>query len=109
MPKRRTNTRGSCMRLIAKHSYKYTSDDILFQIYAFRNDLSNTEYKQAREEFFSKGQPCFCTSPLTKAYGFGVHNNNSGKIAIYGMVTPEYQKYLLDTKTRKLKAMKLSK
>lgn len=95
--------------LIANHPYKYTFDDILFQVYAIRNDLVETEYKEARERFFSKGQPCFRTSPLAKTYGFGIHHNNNGKIAIYGMETTAYQKYLLDTKTRNVTAMKSSK
>ena len=59
--------------LIAKNPYKYTSDDVLFMVYAERNDLKKAEYKQAREQFFSKGQACFRASPLTKKYGFGVH------------------------------------
>lgn len=95
--------------MIAKNPYKYTSDDILFQVFADRNDLTKAEYKQAREQFFSKGQPCFRASPLTKTYGFGVHNDSNGKIAIYGMETNEYQIFLTDTKIQKVKAMKSSK
>ena len=95
--------------LIAENPYRYTSDDILFQAFADRNDLVEAEYQQAREQFFSKGQPCFRTSPLTKIYGFGIHFNNNGKIALYGMETDEYQKFSADTKIRKLKAMKSSK
>lgn len=44
--------------LIAKNPYQYTSDDILFQVFADRNDLTKNEYKEAREKFFSKGQAC---------------------------------------------------
>lgn len=95
--------------LIAKNPYKFTSDDVLFQVYADRNDLTNIEYKQAREQFFSIGRPCFRASPLTKIYGFGVHSNSNGKIAIYGMETVEYQKFVADTKIKKVKAMKSSK
>ncbi|MDV3982168.1 hypothetical protein CMT48_13945 [Elizabethkingia anophelis] len=95
--------------LIAKNPYKYTSDDIFFQVFAYRNDLTKNEYKQAREQFFSKGQPCFRTSPLTKTYGFGIHNDNNGKVALFGMETAEYQKFLTDTKIKKIKAMKSGK
>lgn len=95
--------------LIAKNLYKYTSDDIFFQVFADRNDLTKAEYKQAREQFFSKGQPCFRASPLTKTYGFGIHSDSNGKVAIYGMETPEYQKFLADTNIKKVKAMKSSK
>ena len=92
--------------LISKNPYKYTSDDIFFHIYVERNDLIKIEYEQARKQFFSKGQPCFRTSPLTKKYGFGVHYDSSGKIALYGMETNEYQQFLVDAKLKKVKAMK---
>jgi len=95
--------------LIAKNPYKFTSDDILFQVFADRNDLTKSEYKQNREKFFSKGQPCFRTSPLTKSYGFGIHNNSEGKIALFGMETKEYQNFLADTDIKKVKAMKSSR
>ena len=95
--------------LISKNPYKYTSDDISFHIYAKRNDLTKSEYKQARELFFSKGQPCLRTSPLTKKYGFGVHCDNNGKVALYGMETNEYQQFLVDTKLKKVKAMNSTK
>ncbi|MBX2923187.1 MAG: hypothetical protein KF746_13390 [Chitinophagaceae bacterium] len=95
--------------LIAKNPYQYTSDDIFFQVFADRNDLTKAEHKQAREQFFSKGQPCFRASPLTKTYGFGIHSNSEGKIALYGMETKEYQKFLADTKIKKVKAMKSAK
>jgi Family of unknown function (DUF6157) len=95
--------------LVSKNPYKFTSDDIFFQVFADRNDLTKAEYKRAREEFFSKGQPCFRASPLTKTYGFGVHSDSKGKIAIYGMETDEYQKFVNDKKIRKVKAMKSSK
>ena len=95
--------------LVTKNPYKYTSDDIFFQVFADRNDLTKAEYKHAREQFFSKGQPCFRASPLTKTYGFGVHNDNNGKVAIYGMETDVYQKILSDNKIKKVKAMKSNK
>jgi hypothetical protein len=96
-------------KLIAENPYKYTSDDLFFLVFADKNDLDKTAYKQAREQFFAKGQPCFRASPLTKIYGFGIHSGSNEKIALYGMETEEYQKFLTDTKIRKLKAMKSGK
>lgn len=95
--------------MLHKHPYKYTSDDVLFQVYADRNDLTKKEYKEAREAFFSKGQPCFRASPLTKRYGWGVHNDKDGKIALYGCETPEYKKFSKDKSLKVMKAMKTSK
>ena len=31
--------------LISKHPYKYTSDDVLFQVFADKNDLTKSEFK----------------------------------------------------------------
>ena len=69
--------------LLFKHPYEYTSDDILFQIYSYRNELTKNEYKNARQQFFSKGQPCFRASLLTKQLGWGVHCDKNGKVALY--------------------------
>jgi Family of unknown function (DUF6157) len=95
--------------LTVKNPYKYTSDDILFQVYADRNDVTKADYKEAREQFFSKDQPCFRASPLTKKYGFGVHSNKDGKIAIFGRETKEYEQFINDPKIKKVKAMRTSK
>jgi Family of unknown function (DUF6157) len=95
--------------MASKNPYKYTSDDILFQVFADRNDLTNSEYKEAREHFFSKGQPCFRASPLTKRYGWGVHNNKDGKMAIFGVESAEFKKLLNDKTLKVVKAMKSSK
>ena len=95
--------------IIAKNPYKFTSDDVLFQVYADRNDLTKNEYEQARQQFFSKGQPCFRASPLTKRYGWGVHSDNEGKIAIYACETDEYKKFSMDKSLKVVKAMRSSK
>jgi Family of unknown function (DUF6157) len=95
--------------MISQHPYTFTSDDVLFQVFADKNDLTKTEYKKAREEFFSKGQPCFRASPLTKRYGWGVHYNKDGKMAIYSAATAAYKKLMNDKTLQVLKAMKSKK
>ncbi|MFA6403262.1 MAG: DUF6157 family protein [Salinivirgaceae bacterium] len=100
---------GMQFDLVSKNPYKFTSDDILFQVYAERNDLIRSEYDEARQQFFSKGQPCFRASPLTKRYGWGVYSNKDGKIALYGCETEEYEKFSKDKALKVIKAMKSSK
>ncbi|MEJ7643418.1 MAG: DUF6157 family protein [Chryseolinea sp.] len=95
--------------IISKHPYQFTSDDVLFQVFAERNELTKAQYKEARQKFFSKGQPCFRASPLTKRYGWGLHSNKEGKIAIYAVESPEYDKFSNDGRLKILKAMKSSK
>ena len=95
--------------LVKKNPYKFTSDDIFFQVYAERNDLAEAQYQEAREQFFSKGQPCFRASPLSKRYGWGIHSDKEGKVAIYGRETDEYQKLATDKSLKVIKAMKSGK
>lgn len=89
--------------------YKYTSDDILFRVYAERNNIPKEEQEMARELFFSKGQPCLRASALSKTYGYGIHCNSEGKVALYGMETEEYQRFLADPAIKKVKAMRSGK
>ena len=97
------------LEIISKNPYRFTSDDVLFQVFAERNDLTEVEYKEAREHFFSKGQPCLRASPLTKRYGWGIHYNNDGRIAIVGSETNEYQTFITDQSLTIIKAMRSSK
>lgn len=92
--------------ILAANPYKYTSDDVFFQVYVERNDLERSAYKLAWQQFFSKGQPCFRSSPLTKIYGFGVHADSNGRVAIYGMETEQYQKLQRDPTVKKVKALR---
>src|SRR5690554_174457 len=80
--------------LIANQPYRLTSDDVLFGVYAARNDLAESELAEARALFFSKGQACLRASPLTKRYGWGVHSDSEGRIAIYGRGTAEYERLM---------------
>jgi len=95
--------------LITGHPYALTSDEIFFKIFVERNDLLKQELTQAKELFFSKGQPCFRASPLAKTYGFGIHCNEEGKVSIYGVETEEYRKLVENKSIKKLKAMRSGK
>ncbi|WP_417589224.1 DUF6157 family protein [Owenweeksia hongkongensis] len=86
--------------------YDYTSDDVLFGVFAVRKEFTQAEMEEERKIYFSKGQPCFRASPLTKRYGWGVHSNAEGKIAMYSSDSPEYKTLLADDSVKKVKAMK---
>lgn len=91
---------------LIKNPYQYTSDDIIFEGYALKNDISEGEKENARNQFFSKGQACLRSSPLAKRYGFGIHHNAEGKVAIVPMENENYQHFLKDPSIRKTKAMR---
>ncbi len=92
--------------MITGNSYKYSSDDVLFKVFATKNNISKVLLTEERRKFFSRGQPCFRASPLTKRYGWGVHSNPEGKIVIYPMDSEGYKKFASDHKLKNLKAMR---
>ncbi|WP_310590121.1 DUF6157 family protein [Dyadobacter chenwenxiniae] len=92
--------------MISQHPYQYTSDDVLFETYAARQGFGESELAAEREKFFSKGQPCLRASPLTKRYGWGVHSNSEGKVALYSRDSQEYEKFSTDDKVETVKAMR---
>ena len=95
--------------MLHDNPYRYTSDDLLFAIYATRNAVDQSEQEARRAEFFSKGQPCLRSSPLGKTYGWGIHFDNDSKIAIYARESDEYTQLQNDHSLKHLKAMKSSR
>ncbi|HET8735145.1 MAG TPA: DUF6157 family protein [Pricia sp.] len=92
--------------ILSGHPCEFTSDDVLFSVHAIRRKYRKQEMQKKRADFFSRGQPCFRASPLTKRYGFGIHSDENGKIAMYGVETEEYSCFLKDDSIKKVSAMR---
>lgn len=95
--------------LIQDHPYEYNSDDVVFEVYAQKQGVSPGERKAAREAFFAKGQPCLRASALTKRYGWGVHSDADGKIALVPSGTPEYEVFASRKDLKQVQAMRTSR
>ena len=92
--------------ILRDNPYQFSSDDILFEVYAIRKGLSEKEQSAHRKIYFSKGQPCFRASPLAKTYGWGFHSNREGKVALFAVDSKEYLELLQDENVVKKKAMR---
>lgn len=92
--------------LLNESPYKYTSDELLFRVHALRKGFSESEWPEEGKMFFSKGQPCMRSSPLTKRYGWGIHSNSDGRVALYGIDTREYIHYASQPGLTVVKAMR---
>jgi hypothetical protein len=91
-PERATpSVAGMTFRMIAGEPYRFTSDDVIFGVWADRRGIPEAERAAAREVFFSKGQACLRASDLGKRYGWGVHSDAEGRVALVGVETPEYE------------------
>jgi hypothetical protein len=78
-------------RMIAENPYRFTSDDVIFTVWAERRGIPEEDREAARAEFFSKGQACLRSSDLGKRYGWGVHSDAEGRVALVGLGSREYE------------------
>lgn len=95
--------------MIHDHPYRYTSDEVVFAVYAAKNRSDPAQQENRKAEFFSKGQPCLRSSPLGKSYGWGIHFDDESKMAIYARETEAYAKLKNDTSLKHFRAMKNSR
>ncbi|MGO4488500.1 DUF6157 family protein [Microbacterium sp. 2RAF4] len=92
-------------RLIAEQPYARTSDDVIFETFALRNDIA-VDDTAARESFFSKGQPCLRSSPLGKRYGWGIHHDAEGRVALVPRDSEQYTALAADPALAHTRAMR---
>jgi hypothetical protein len=92
--------------LLVEHPYTCTEEDIAFEVYAVLHDIPKVSRPKEREMFLSKGHPHLRVSALAKRYGWGIHNNAEGKIALIAVESPDYKRLLKDPHITKIKAFR---
>ena len=85
-------------RMLHGQPYRYTSDDVIFTVYADRAEIPASKRAAARKDFFSKGQACLRSSDLAKRYGWGFHSDGAGKVALYALESAEYKAFASGTR-----------
>jgi len=92
--------------IIRHHPYAFTSDEVIFQVHAIRKGIPEEAWPQARMELFSKGQACLRSSPLSRRYGWGIHSNAEGRIAMVAVESDDYRRLEQDPAVKKVRAMR---
>jgi hypothetical protein len=92
--------------MIANHPYEYTQEDVLFATYAEHQGIPAAKRSAERKRFLAREQPCLRSSALGKRYGWGIHNDASGKVALYAVESDEYKRLAADKSMKHLKAMR---
>lgn len=92
--------------LIAGRPYLYTSDDVLFEVHATRHGITAEDSPAQRDAFFAKDQACLRSSPLGKRYGWGIHHDDRGCVALVAVESEEYRALAADDSVKHLKAMR---
>lgn len=97
-------------RLLSTHPYHFTRDDLLVEVALRKQGLPESETEAQREslraELLRRPQACMRASPLPKSYGFGVHYDADGRLAIYGKGSPDYERLATTPSVTVVKAMR---
>lgn len=101
---------GLQYQMIAEAPYQHTSDDVVFATSARGRELgAKTTRKQrslARDEFFSRGQACLRASGLGKRFGWGIHADAEGRVALYAVDSERYETLKRDPSLAQTRAMR---
>lgn len=95
--------------MIFENPYQYTSDEVIFEVHSIKQEIPAHEKETERQRFFSRGQACLRCSQLVKTYGWGIHHNEQGKVALYPLNSPEYLHFSSDPDVQQVKGMKSSR
>lgn len=104
--------------LLSSKPYCYVLDELQFEVYlrhkqVVQNSVKQEPLKTQRQllwdAFFSKPHACMRASPLTKKYGWGVHYDVAGKIALVAIESKDYQRFVDDNDIKKYFAMRSSR
>lgn len=106
--------KGSVARLeyelVSGNPYALTQEEVQFAVHVRRQGIRANDIKTRRarlwSELFSKPTACMRASPLPKSYGWGLHFDAEGKVALVAMESPKYARLSKDPAIRQVSAMR---
>ncbi len=83
--------------LLTASPYTLTLEDLIFETHVRRAGLSRSEARARaaaiRAELFARPQACMRASALPKRYGWGVHHDSRGRLALVALGSEEYRRF----------------
>lgn len=103
IPEKPESVAGLQYAMLSAGPYAATSDDLLHAIHRARGG------EKDREDFFARPQACLRASPLVKQFGWGIHHDGEGRIALIAVESDTYRRLLGDPSVRKTPGMRRSR
>lgn len=83
--------------LLTARPYAMTLEDLIFAVHVRRAGMDESEAagreESIRASLFAKPHPCMRASPLPKTYGWGVHHDDEGRIALVAVESDDYARF----------------
>ncbi len=93
-------------RFLSERPYAFTSDELLAAVAAERQGRDADEWDAVRAELFSRPQACLRASPLVKTFGWGLHHDDKGRVALVDSSGLEYRRLVADAGIAKTPGMR---
>jgi len=95
--------------LITGEPYGLTEDDIAFRTRAVMRDIPEVDWPAERERFLSQKKPRLRVSALAKRYGWGIHIDSHGRVALVPFESAEYERLAADPALTHVRAFRSSR
>lgn len=96
--------------MVMEAPYEFTAEDMIFAASGAGQavaDLPDEEHSEATAAYFAKPQAFLRTSPLPKQYGWGIHHDEQGRVALFAVGSPVYRDFAADPELKQIKALKI--
>lgn len=82
--------------MLTSSPYRYTNEELIFAVHLQRSDLTPEDLDEARrlelwQALFTRSHPCMRASPLPKKFGWGVHSDAEGRLALHCAASAAYR------------------
>ena len=91
VPPKPDSVAGLQHAMLAGAPYGLTSDELLFAVHARRQGVSDAALDAERAAFLAVPRACLRASPLVKRYGWGLHHDANGRVALVGPETARFR------------------
>ena len=92
--------------LIAGEPYQLTEEDVAFRTRVVMRDIPEEGWPAERRRFLSQEKPRLRVSPLAKRYGWGIHVDSQGRVALVPVESAEYRRFAADPALRHVRAFR---
>ena len=77
-----------------------------FRTRVVRRDIPEADWPVERERFLLREKPRLRVSALAKRYGWGIHIDSHGRVALVAIESAEYQRLATDPALRHVRAFR---
>lgn len=92
--------------LIAGEPYGLTEEEVAFRTRVVMRDIPAPDWPAERERLLSQEKPRLRVSALAKRYGWGIHIDGRGRVALVPIESAEYRRLAADPALRHVRAFR---